>query len=201
MRNKGTFWILLGVLFIAAAVLLTGYNVQDETRAEESSKEILTVLVPEVENIAEDPEDVENIPDYQTFSDMEMPVKEVKGNEYIGVLEIVSKELVLPVMSEWSYPKLKISPCRYSGSAYKNDMIICAHNYSSHFGGLKSMVQGEQIKFTDVDGNEFLYEVAEIEILDPYATMEITEGDWDLTLFTCTYGGRDRVTVRCILTE
>ena len=198
MKNKGYLWIILGVLLLVTALLLAGYNIQDEKEAEENSEKILMELVPRVESATKN---IEDIPDYQTFFDMEMPVAEIEGNEYIGVLEIVSKELELPVMSEWSYPKLKIAPCRYSGSVYKNDMIICAHNYGSHFGGLKSMVQGEQIKFTDVDGNVFLYEVAEIEILDPYATVEITEGDWDLTLFTCTYGGRDRVTVRCILIE
>ena len=27
----------------------------------------------------------------------------------------------------------------------------------------------------------------------------MTSGDWDLTLFTCTYGGQERYTVRCTL--
>lgn len=30
---------------------------------------------------------------------------------------------------------------------------------------------------------------------------EMTGGDWDLTLFTCTIGGKKRITVRCTLTE
>lgn len=43
----------------------------------------------------------------------------------------------------------------------------------------------------------FDYVVSELEILEPYAVSQMTEGDWDLTLFTCTPGGQHRVTLRC----
>ena len=98
----------------------------------------------------------ESLVDYEIFSDMEMPVKVIDGNEYIGVLTFPAFDMEMPVMSDWSYPKLKISPCRYSGSAYKKDMVICAHNYDCHFGVLKSMIPGEIITFTDMDGNELI---------------------------------------------
>ena len=52
--------------------------------------------------------------------------------------------------------------------------------------------------FTDVDGNVFEYMVAETEKLRPEETAEMLSGDWDLSLFTCTYGGQMRLTVRCI---
>lgn len=43
----------------------------------------------------------------------------------------------------------------------------------------------------------FTYCVAEEEILQPAQTEQMVSGDWDLTLFTCTVGGRSRVTIRC----
>jgi len=43
--------------------------------------------------------------------------------------------------------------------------------------------------------------VAAREVLLPTAVEEMTAGEWDLTLFTCTLGGRSRVTVRCELVE
>ena len=52
-----------------------------------------------------------------------------------------------------------------------------------------------------MDGNVFRYEVVELETLMPTAIEEMTSGDWDLTLFTCTIGGGSRVTVRCELAE
>ena len=48
-----------------------------------------------------------------------------------------------------------------------------------------------------MDGNVFSYKVGEIITLQPEAVEEMTESDWDLTLFTCTIGGATRVTVRC----
>ena len=40
-----------------------------------------------------------------------------------------------------------------------------------------------------------------VETLPETAVEEMRAGEWDLTLFTCTYDGRARVTVRCIRTE
>ena len=122
---------------------------------------------------------------------------EIDGEVYIGTLDIPALELSLPVMSEWSYPKLKLAPCRYKGSAYRNDLIICAHNYNSHFGRLKELEPGDEIVFTDADGNAFFYSVVTTETLAPTAIDEMESSGWDLTLFTCTIGGAKRVTVRC----
>lgn len=50
----------------------------------------------------------------------------------------------------------------------------------------------------DADGICYQYEVAGLEELGGTAVEEMQAGDWELTLFTCTYGGRTRVTVRCV---
>ena len=63
----------------------------------------------------EDPEYV--IPDYLIDPRVSMPTAEVEGYDYIGVLSIPVLDLELPVMDSWSYPQLKLSPCRYEGSA------------------------------------------------------------------------------------
>ena len=55
---------------------------------------------------------------------------------------------------------------------------------------------GDTITFTDVDGNVFTYQMVERETLLPASIEEMESGDWDLTLFTCTVGGKSRVTVR-----
>ena len=59
------------------------------------------------------------------------------------------------------------------------------------------MKTGEQVTFTDMDGNSILYQVAALEILPPDAVEDVTSGDFALTLFTCTYGGENRVVLRC----
>lgn len=140
------------------------------------------------------------VPDYQLFPDMEMPTVEVEGHAYIGTLRIPGLGLELPVMSEWSYRKLKLAPCRFTGSAYQGDLIIVAHNYVTHLGNIKNLPVGAEVTFTDVAGNVFCYALAEIEILKPNQIEDLLGTDYPLTLVTCTIGGKTRVTARCILT-
>lgn len=140
-------------------------------------------------------------PDYVLNPDMQMPVETVDGLDYIGVIRIPAIDLELPVISEWSESNLKHAPCRYSGSAYRNDLVIAAHNYREYFGQIKSLRLGAQIDFTDIDGNEFSYCVSEIETLQPADVDALISGDWDLTIFTCTVGAQTRIAVRCDLCE
>ena len=151
--------------------------------------------IPEEANTTASLEEVE-VPDYLLNPDMEMPTENINGIDYIGILRIPALELELPVISEWSYPRLKIAPCRYTGSAYQDDLIIAAHNYNSHFGNLKNLREGDTATLTDMDGNVFTYEMAELEILQPTDIEGMDSGEWDLTLFTCTIGGSSRVTAR-----
>lgn len=195
-NKKGAFCMAAGFLLVLAALLLTGYNVWDEGRAGDAADATFQVLKFQTEEGREElPEYI--LPDYLVDPRFEMPTVEIDGYDYIGYLDIPSLELSLPVMSEWSYPQLKIAPCRYAGSVYLDDMILAAHNYDRHFGRLKNLEGGELVRFTDVDGNVFDFSVTELELLWPEQTEEMLSGEWDLTLFTCTLGGRQRVTVRC----
>lgn len=197
MRNRrGILCMALGLLLVLAALCLTGYNVWDESRAGNIADVTFQTLRFQTEESREElPEYI--LPDYLVDPRFEMPTVEIDGYDYIGCLDIPSLELSLPVMSSWSYPQLKIAPCRYTGSAYLDTMIVAAHNYDRHFGRLKNLEPGAVVRFTDTDGNVFNYSVTSLELLWPYQTAEMLSGEWDLTLFTCTLGGRQRVTVRC----
>jgi len=138
-------------------------------------------------------------PNFVRNPQMEMPTRRIAGHEYIGVLDIPSLEISLPVMSEWTYSKLKIAPCRYEGSAYSKDLIIMGHNYSTHLRAIKDMKPGDEVRFTDAAGNIFIYSVIDNVTLDKFDVAEMSAGDWDLTVFTCHIGGGTRATVRCRL--
>ena len=214
--KEGQFLIRTGLLLIAAALFITGYNLWDNHRAGVEAQSVLEQLIPEIETdpIPEEgrmrykqpegqaktqqtAEDQIEYPDYILNPNMDMPVKNVDGADYIGVISISAIDRELPVFSEWNYTNLKTAPCRYVGSAYLDNMVICAHNYDIHFGSLKYLSYGDTVTFTDMDGNVFTYKVIEIETLQPTAIDAMTTGDCDLTLFTCTVGGATRVTVRC----
>ena len=209
-KQEGLLLITIGLLLIAAALFLVSYNLYDELRAEQAARQAVTQLdayLP-AEAAPEAPTDpVEDqdplvrdertvIPDYVLSPNMEMPVETIKGIDFIGVLRISALELELPIISEWNYPNLKSAPCRYSGSAYLNNLILCGHNYASHFGSLKTLSEGDIATFTDMDGNVFTYKMMERETLNPTDIEGMESGNWDLTLFTCTVGGQSRVTIR-----
>ena len=122
-------------------------------------------------------------------------------NIYIGLLTIPSLELELPVISQWDYAALKVAPCRYSGSLYQNNLIICAHNYASHFGKLKNLRVGDIAIFTDMEENAVTFQMVERETLEPTDLEGMEAGDWNMTLYTCTVGGQSRVTVRFVREE
>ena len=136
------------------------------------------------------------VPEYLLDAEREMPVQSVDGRDYVGVLTIPALGLELPVLSQWDYPGLKVAPCRYSGSLYRDDLILCAHNYVTHFGRLKDLRVGDTVLFTDMDDHTTAYQMVEREMLAPTDVEGMAAGDWDLTLYTCTVGGKSRVTVR-----
>lgn len=189
-RKAGTIFMILGAAFVFAALSLFLFNSWDDKQAGDSVDEVLSQVL---EEIGADANNNEVLNPYET----EMTEVEIDGYYYIGYISIPSLELELPVMSDWSYPQLKISPCRYSGSTKTGDLVIAAHNYSRHFGRIKNMSVGDTVYFTDMKGIVSSYKVAEIDILEPTAVEEMTSGDYPLTMFTCTYGGKSRVTVRC----
>ena len=204
-RKKGTPLIALGLLLIAAALSLVAYNLKESQNARQFDAEVVDLMCEALysepaqkDTVTIDAAEEVVLPDYLRDPEMEMPVQTIDGQDYIGVLSIPALDLELPVISQWSYPGLRVAPCRYQGSAYTDDLIIAAHNYSSHFGNLKTLREGDSIFFVDVRGNAFSYEVAALETLAPAATEEMASGDWDLTLFTCTVGGQSRVTLRCV---
>ena len=199
-RKIGNTLILLGLLLLLGAGGLTAYNIWDGIRAERTSQHIIQEMdigQDLVEALDQEPDD-----------DPEMPVIEVEGNYYIGILEIPSLQLTLPVMDRWDYTRLKISPCVYSGSYKTDDLVICAHNYARHFSPVKWIDMGADVYLITVDCRVYHYQVINRETLQPGSvenmienTNNTTDGtvtnEWDLTLFTCNTGGQTRCAVRC----
>ena len=226
MRKKGAVLIAMGLLLLAAALLLTVYNIWDGHRADQAARQTYQALsalisageetaapqIPteapqpagepeptgEPESTGEPEPTGETEPTQPSFyAHREMPTLELNGYRYIGTLEVEDMELSLPVMEEWDYDRLRISPCRFAGNVYDDDLVICAHNYPNHFAPLKFAPLGTQIKFTDADGTTFCYAVTSIDTVGPNDVETMLHGDWDLTLFTCNTNGQTRCAIRC----
>ena len=209
MRSKlGILSMVLGVCLMLGAAFLHYANQREDHIAQEAVTDVLPQLVQQIQTQTATEATVsqeETIPELElqipvellTDEDKKMTEAEINGYLYIGYLSVPDLGLELPILSSWSYPKLNISPCRYTGSIRGEDLVLMAHNYNSHFGKLSQLDLGDTILFTDMDGNVVRYEVVGEDVLAPTDVVEMTSGDFDLTLFTCTYGGGSRVTVYC----
>ena len=198
MKRNGTRSLLIatGLLLILAAVGLTGYNLLSARAAEERAEAAMDVIAAEVS-----PAPVEEVPLYKIDPNVSMPEITVNDIAYVGYLSVPALELDLPVITRTTDYYLTVAPCRFSGTAYQGNLVIGAHNYSTHFGRLKELRYGDTVTFTDMDGNLFVYEVANIETLTPDRDEYLRESEYPLSLYTCTVGGRTRLTVRCVKTE
>lgn len=212
-RKKGTIFMLVGLLLLAASFSLALYNIWDAHRADVAAQAAAGKLKNQIDKNLEEkraaiyennPETEESMTEAsEAVSDKgadgfpQMPTTEIDGNAYIGLLEIPSQSLSLPVMADWDYEKLKTAPCRFSGSYYQNNLVIAGHNYARHFSPIKWLEAGSDVYFTTVTGNVYHYTVDSIETLQPQSVEDMKSGDWDLTLFTCTTGGGSRCAVRC----
>ena len=199
MRRKlGNLCIFLGAVLLAAALLLLGYNCWDAARAGDAAEEILPALLDEMPDEPAVPDQPLGTPvEYLDEDTLTMTEAEIDGERYIGWLDIPAIELELPVMSEWSYSRLKTAPCRYSGTVRGEDLVLLGHNYTRHFGKLDRLRVGDEVLVTDMDGVVYRYEVAARDVLDADAVAEMTAGEYDLTLFTCDATGVRRITVYC----
>ncbi len=186
MKNKsGYIYILIGALFIVAAAILLRHNLSESQAAGDESEKMLEELM-------------EQMPDQVLDAESgDMPVVDVDGHSFIGTLEIPSLGLLLPIQNEWSKANAKYAICRYKGSVYENNLIICGHNYPEHFGNINELSTGDNVVVTDMNGKSFYFQVSNIETLGAKDVIKMDSGDWDLTLFTCTIGGANRVTIRC----
>ena len=205
-RKLGIVCMILGIGLVLGAVYLSMFNQQEDASAQKSSESVMPVLIQQIqENTKETLPASDTMPELELYKPVDLLTEEEKkmtelvidGIPYIGYLSIPKLNLDLPIISTWNYQRLNVAPCRYVGTVRGENLVLMAHNYTSHFGQISQLEAGDTITFTDMDGEITCYEVVGEDVLDSTAVEEMTAGVFDLTLFTCTYGGKYRITVYC----
>lgn len=218
--TRGALLLIAGLILVAAASVLYLLNERQDEMAGQTAGILLEQLQlnesfgPKPDNPAPSADPAEPthpaVPsepaDVQPPTEQEkpaaqpatMPVKLVSGYESVGVLKIPSLGVELPVLDNWDYDRLKLAPCRYTGTAAGGDLILMGHNYRSHFKPLYQVAPGAEVEFTDVNGVRYSYVVDRIDTIRG-SEVEKLPADYELSLFTCTPGGQSRLVVRCRL--
>ena len=187
MKHKGNIFQLLGFLLILASLcLLLGGELMEmlQTRkAEKTAAEITAMLPSQSIGIPED------------YTNTDMPVLQLKGQDYSGLLRVPAFGVYLPISSSWDSGSLNACPRRFWGSVYDNSLVIGGS--TDQFGFCSRADLGDHILVTDMEGAQFRYEVARIE-RHPHADADtLLQPDWDLTLFARDSGSMNYIFLRC----
>ena len=187
MNKFSKYLIILGILCILLSITLYIKNKYQELDTGKKSKEILDIIETKI-NVSDKEEIKTNTEDL---------VLNISGYDYIGLINIPSLNIKLPIMRETDYDRLAISPCKYYGNITTNDLVLCAHDYVNQFGRISNLKEDDIVIITDVLGNNYVYKVVLTEELNPTDITNMIDSPFDLTLYTCSYGALKRITVRC----
>lgn len=185
MNKLSKYLILLGVFSILLSLSLYIKDKYQELDTGKKSKEVLNKIVNKI-----------NINKEEVLTNKDDIVVNISGYDYIGVINIPTLNIQLPIMSETDYERLSISPCKYYGNINTNNLVICAHAYANQFGKISSLKEDDIVIITDVSGNNHIYKTVLIEELTPKDVTAMIESSFDLTLYTCTDGSLNRIAVR-----
>lgn len=203
----GTVFIVLGTFLITLCLLLVLHNQQEDEESQVfSATQLSAIKQATTQHAAE--ADLDGDSDaratntaVESDTDDKMPIVFIEGYGYIGYVTFPTLDLELPIMDELDDTRLKLAPCRYYGSLETDDLVVAGHNYRSGFGKIKELSKGDEIYFTDMNGEVYTYRVEEIETLNATDVTKMVSSGWDFSLYTCAYDRSRRLTIRCAKVE
>ena len=223
MKRKQKIYKTLYIISVLTVIVLLLYYIITERNKmiqEGYSHEILEqitkdntiveerTIVVALDNNADDSEaiPVEEIIDEPEV--VEPPVREIttsNGQNYSteAVLSIPSLGISYPVLTDESEELLKVSLCKYWGPSPNEvgNYCVVGHNYKSGkmFGKLSMISIGDEVTLKDLTGKTITYSVNDRYVVEPTdvsCTSQLTNGQRELTLITCTDYGKRRLVVK-----
>ena len=180
----------------------------DNTVKKDENDKIVVIL--EVPGTQEDNEDqTENQNNNQTkTNNTKIDTKTYTSKDGVkytteAILKIPKINIEYPVLSATSDALLFVSLNKYWGPQPNEvgNYCIVGHYYENGkmFGKLHKLKNGDKAELTDLSGNTLKYQVYNkyvVEPTDTRCTSQLTDGRKELTLITCTNGGKQRLVVK-----
>lgn len=218
---------IISILVVIILISYYVYSDVDKRKSEAESQEILNNIfsdfseddsLPEEEILVvalnENTEPIEEVTDTDAINDNRQVLdkfntiyKTSKGTQYRvdSILNIPSLEIRYPVISECTTELLKISLNKFWGREPNEigNYCIVGHNYDGKdifFGKLHKLQNGDIVELQDKTGRTLKYEVYNKFIVVPKdtdCTSQRTNGKREMTLITCSDGGKTRLIVKC----
>lgn len=218
--RKKRFYKIQFVLSLVIVILLIsyyGFSEYDKRKNESVSQDILSDFSGIDDTVVEDDtlivalnERAEEVPtpqQTQILGQFNTVYKAPSGKEYKvdSILNIPSLGINYPILNETTYELLKISLTKFWGgepNAVGNYCVV-GHNYDGKdifFGKLNRIQNGDIVELKDKTGKTMKYKVYNKFIVNPNdvaCTSQLTNGRKEMTLITCSEGGKTRLIVKC----
>ena len=97
------------------------------------------------------------------YEDPAMPALELEGTDYVGILDLPGYGVKLPVAGVWEEGNRNARPSRFWGSAYDGTLVIGGSAEKGQLDFCSKVNPGDRIRFTDMTGAEFDYQVTRVE--------------------------------------
>ena len=188
--NKLTAALMItGALLVLSSLAFVIITASLERTAQENSRIIadrMLSLMPEIRNAQTDDR-----------IDTAMASLNIDGTDYCAILEVPRYQACMPIAAKWDKARVRMTPCRYTGSIYDGTLIIGGADVRGQLDFISDITEGDAVLLTDAEGNCYAYEVSAIELSEDASTDVLTGAECDLVLFARnTYGGGYTV-VRC----
>lgn len=128
--------------------------------------------------------------------------------EVIGLIEIEKLDIKYAVLEGADSYELSCGIGHIpdtAGIGESGNCVLAGHRgsrYGTYFKYLNQLEEGDVIKLTDKEGEQFFYEVESMEVVGPYDNSVKDQGeDTILTLLTCENNGTMRLIVKCSVLE
>ncbi len=192
--------------------ILNNINSSDEERNivenEELPDDTLVVAInDEVEQVEQEQEQSPKQNQTQVLDKFNTVYKTSSGTQYKvdSILNIPSLGINYPVISDCTTELLKISLNKFWGGEPNEvgNYCIVGHNYDGKdifFGKLNRIQNGDIVELEDKQGRKLQYQVYNKFIVQPTdvaCTSQLTNGKTEMTLITCSEGGKTRLIVKC----
>lgn len=190
MNRILAYKIILIILIISIVIvsLIIGVKFLKEYKNETDAKEVIASINEKFDNSTEVITEIN---------------EEIKGNKVIGIIKIPKVELEYPILETTTKETLNLSITKFWGKEINEigNVTLAGHNNLSGvmFGKIKKLEDGDIIELTDIQNTTLKYKVFKTYIIDPNdisCILPEEENTREVTLITCTTGGKERYIVK-----
>ena len=192
MNEMKIYKIVLAILIIAIIIVsvIVGIKYIKEYTSEAETKEVIASIN-------------EKLNDNQNKNVIREIDENIKGHKVVGIIKIPKVKLEYPILEKTTEETLNLSITKFWGNEINEigNVTLAGHNNLSGvmFGKIRKLENGDIIELTDIQNTTLKYEVFKTYIIDPNdisCILPEKEDVREVTLITCTTGGKERFIVK-----